>query len=135
LLLFPVGLLIGEQTHRHTHAIMITVLHLTFVVIFLKEPADFWFVLLIYYCGSVDGWLAPAAPCLCVSGGPDALTNREAAVTAGPASVGHGAIREGLNWSGNCQTALHRMLHSIRSYRNSILRVCSSNLPSTGKTT
>lgn len=101
---------------------MLTVLQPTFIVIFLKEPVDFWFVLLIYYCRSADPWLEPAAPPLCVTDGPDAVTNLEATVNAGPALVGHGAIREGLNWSGNKQTAHHRVMQPIRSNRNSILR-------------
>jgi hypothetical protein len=135
LLLLPVGLRIGEQTQRHTHAIMLTVLQSTFVVIFLKEPVNFWFVLLIYYCRSVDSWLAPEAPSLCVSGGPDARTNLEATESAGPASVGHGAIREGLNWSGNHQTTHHQVLHPVRTNANVILRVGSSSLASKGNTT
>jgi hypothetical protein len=123
--LLPVGLRIGEQTHRHTHVIMLTVLQLTFIVIFLNVPVDFWFVLLIYYCRSEDSRLKHL-PGLC--GGPDGVINREATVRAEDEQVGHGAIRGGLNWSGNQQIAIHQMLHQTRSYRTSTFRIGSDSL-------
>jgi hypothetical protein len=69
----------------------------------MTEPADFLgsSFLHINCCGTVHCWLAPTATCMC-GGEPDAAT-----VSAGPLSVGHGVIREGLNWSGNQLTALH----------------------------
>jgi hypothetical protein len=78
------------------HAIMLTVLQLAFIVFPMTEPVNFpGFFLHIYCFGTAYCWLAPTAPSMC-GAEPDAAT-----VSAGPPSVGHGAIREGLNWSGN----------------------------------